>query len=319
MKTGIGYLIIILSVLLFFACERNNMYEFANSAADSSDYSGPRFQTVGDSGKIYYSYDGQNWTEADSPTTMALYGIVYGDNKFVATGTMGIILTSTDGINWDITTLPGAVPLYCIAYGNGTYVAAGQWMSMNIQVRTSTDLITWDDHSINNPPGYTMNGITFGNGRFYMLGNNTSAWYSDDNGVTWISKPQTGTNYFGTVYANSKFTAVGAGGMIRESPDATVWSTANAGTYPAQIQAITYGNGKYVITGSSGDSAWSTSGTSWTLVNTGTANTLNAVTYGTGLYVAVGDAGTVSYSSDGLTWTSISISSSILRGIAYRP
>jgi hypothetical protein len=316
----VNHILILMCIVSFFCCERNDVSGSVTVAPGSSNYSGPHFEAVGDSGKIYYSYNGINWTEAVSPTTNALYGIVYGNGKFAAVGTAGAVVTSTDGINWNGTTISGSIPFYCLAYGNGTYVAAGQWMSMHIQVRTSTDLVTWSDHSISNPPGYTMNGITFGNGRFYMLGNNYSGWYSDDLGASWTVSDQIGSNYWGVVYANGKFTAVGAGGMIRESAsaDAGTWNNVNSGTCPGQVLAITYGNGKYVITGSSGDSAWSADGTSWTRINTGTSDNLNAVTYGGGLYVAVGDLGAVVCSVDGLTWTYVNISSVNLRGIAYK-
>jgi len=307
----------ILILLFFVSCERNDMYEFASS---STEYNGPHFVAVGDSGKIYYSYNGQVWIEALSPTANTLYGITVGDKEFVAVGLSGTVVISTDGINWNTITISGAAPVYCIAYGNGTYVGAGSWFSMTQHFWSSTDPAAWNDHSFAQVSGNQMNGIAFGNGRFYSLGNNYSGWYSDDNGATWTASNQIGSNYWGVVYANSKFTAVGAGGMIRESADAGTgtWVNANGGTFPGQILAVTYGNGKYIVVGSSGDSAWSLTGTTWTNVNTGTANGLNSVTYGMGMYVAAGDAGTVVYSVDGLSWTAINISSANLRSVAYR-
>jgi len=309
------HLFISLAVVVFISCERNELFDLARGGGASI------FVAVGDGGNICYSGDGVDWSDAVSPVTENLYGITWAEERFVAVGNFGTVVTSKDGKNWTGGVVTGSVPLYCVACGEGTCVAAGQWMSLHVQVRTSNDGSSWNDHSISISPGHSMRGIAYGNGRFYMAGDNFSGWYSDDFGITWTASNQIGSNYWGVVYANNKFTVVGAGGMIRESPSALTgsWVNANTGTSPAQILAITHGNGRYVIVGSAGDSAWSSDGTVWNLVNTGTANTLNAVIYGNGRYVAAGDAGTLVYSPDGTGWTCKNISSQPLRGVAYRP
>ena len=311
---------LILSSAFITSCSWNDIGDIAlDKLADSEP--NPLFVVVGDSGAIYYSSDAQSWTAAVNPTSYSLYGVVYGNGQFVAVGNMGAVLTSSDGITWTDRTFGTNIPYYCIAYGNGTYVMSGDWQSMQVQSWTSTDGITWADHRFSNSPGYHIRGITFGNGRFYMMGYNAAGWYSDDNGVTWTASNQSGSiAYNGAVYANSKFTVVGEVGSVNESStaDAGTWTTANSGTLPTQIYAITYGNGRYVVVGFFGGASWSSNGTTWTPITTNTMSNFYSIAYGNGLYVAAGDSGTIVYSTDLSSCSQVTIGSATLRGIAYK-
>ena len=75
-------------------------HPFGSSSIQSICYGDGKFVAVGGGGKIAYSIDGINWTEADSPFgSSSIDSICYGDGKFVAGGSGGKIAYSINGIN----------------------------------------------------------------------------------------------------------------------------------------------------------------------------------------------------------------------------
>ncbi len=313
---------ILFSLLLTEGCSYNDIGDLA--VAKLTAYNGPRFTAVGDSGIIYYSYDGKKWEQTVSPTTNNLNAITYGDGKFVAVGIMGTVVRSYDAKEWEIITIPGAIPFYCIAYGNGNFITAGQWMSMDTQVQVSTDGVTWNDRKILSG-NQSMNGIAFANGRFYTVGNSGEGWYTDDAGLTWNASNQpVSAVYYSVIYAGGKFTSFGflPPVYITDSNNAAVFSSIIfTGTVPSGIYAAIYGSGKYIAVGASGGSSWSNNSIDWFIGTTGTVNPLRTVTYGGGLYVAAGDSGTIIYSSDGENWFPATVTPTTgltFRGIVYR-
>jgi len=58
------------------------------------------FVSVGDSGNIFTSSDGNSWTKRTSGTSKYLNGVTYGNGLFVTVGTDGTILTSSYGTSW---------------------------------------------------------------------------------------------------------------------------------------------------------------------------------------------------------------------------
>ena len=83
MRKPMKHLLIIISILLL-----------------SSPLFGQSFVSVGNSGTILTSPDGNSWTERTSGTSKYLRGVTYGNELFVTVGFFGTILTSPDGITW---------------------------------------------------------------------------------------------------------------------------------------------------------------------------------------------------------------------------
>lgn len=64
-------------------------------------YGDDKFVIVGSGDKAFYSSDGQTWTQATLPGSLAWNTVVYGDGKFVAIASMSVMSAiSYDGINW---------------------------------------------------------------------------------------------------------------------------------------------------------------------------------------------------------------------------
>jgi photosystem II stability/assembly factor-like uncharacterized protein len=82
----------------------------------------------GYNGKMAYSTDGENWTEADI-TGFASLGVAYGNGKWVAVGQQGKMAYSTDGgVTWTLVTDSGfgTTHINGVAYGGGRFVAVGK-------------------------------------------------------------------------------------------------------------------------------------------------------------------------------------------------
>ena len=75
------------------------------------------FVTVGQSGFIFTSSDGNSWTKKrTSGTSEDLYEVTYGNSTFVTVGENGIILTSPDEFFWTERTSGTSVDLFGVAY-----------------------------------------------------------------------------------------------------------------------------------------------------------------------------------------------------------
>lgn len=96
---------------------------------------------VSDSGSIYGSLEGEEWTLMNgttASTSYPLYGLAYGNGRFVAVGDKRISY-SDDGQDWKNVSVPGK-SLFSVTYGNGKFVAVGSGGT----ILTSTDGQAWD-------------------------------------------------------------------------------------------------------------------------------------------------------------------------------
>uniref|UniRef100_A0A6C0KUL2 Peptidase S74 domain-containing protein n=1 Tax=viral metagenome TaxID=1070528 RepID=A0A6C0KUL2_9ZZZZ len=271
---------------------------------------------TGSVARIYYSYDGINWTYGYSGNT--IYSIAWGKDKFVAGGA-GNMFYSYDGINWvstsnNIFTSVGA----CrgIAFNGTRWVAVGTNFTATsaptITGAYSADGITWAATTTNifgttiavsSGYGVAWNGI-----RWVAVGTNaatptTTVAYSSD-GITWALI--TGANTFNG-------SAGGVGRAVAWNGTRFVAVGTNATTTPS-VTGIT-----------------SSDGINWTATTTNIFTTANSATglsvMWTGTKWIAGGSGATGninmlYSYDGLLWNSVVTSpynatSCACYGIAY--
>ena len=261
-------------------------------------YGNSRYVVVGDSGAIYTSPDGTNWTSRTSDTSYDLNGVAYGKGMFVAVGYMGTAVTSPDGTRWTYNDnasniLSLGASMEAVAYGKGLFVA----VCSDGTILTSPDGVTW----ISRMNSVYLNAVTYGaNGYFVGVGNSGTIMTSPD-GITWTNQTSnTSKSLYGVTWGISGYVAVGDSGTILASADGTSWSSV-ASPVVDLIEAVTYGNGYYLAISSS-TILTSSNGTNWTTGNSGTTNCLYGVGCGNGLFVAAGDYGTIITSADGALW-----------------
>ena len=118
----------------------------------------------------------------------------------------------------------------------------------------------------------------------------------------------------------TNWVAVGAGGAIVVSPDATNWAAVNpVPTYPI-LRAVLFAANRWVAVGSGGAIVTSTNAVDWVKCPSGTTETFYGVSYGNGRFLTVGSYGAIASSTNGIDWQLESIPNSFkpsLLGLAF--
>ncbi len=189
-------------------------------------YGNGRFIAIGESGTIFSSSDGFNWTEHSGDTNAFPTGIAYGDGLFVATSgsSQGAIISSSDGLVWTqcyAGSGPGTA-LNGIIYGGGQFVATGN----NGTIVSSTDGVNWVPRS----SGVTqdLGGICYGGGQFVADGNGDEGGnviISSADGINWklrYTDPTYSLPWLGGVaYGEGRFVVTApSSGFVLESAQA---------------------------------------------------------------------------------------------------
>ncbi len=196
--------------------------------------------------------------------------------------------------------------------GVGTYTVSGSSQTItpaltnasNVNISSSTDLVTWTGSGTTNLPALGINGIAYNGNRYVAVGGGIVSFAGSLAGtILTVSVVYSGSLYIGmTIYAsgvtNTLITAYGTG-------------SGGVGTYNVTVsQTVTvrtiYGN-PITMAYSSDLSTWSP------VTNTQFTNQGNSVSWNGRTMVAVGD-GTddILYSSDGVSWTPVSNSNTLL-------
>lgn len=196
-----------------------------------------------------------------------------------------------------------------IAYGNGVFVAIRSNMRSNIVI-TSTDGINWVERTI--PRTVDGRSITYGNGRFVMLGqyhttstNIVRYAFTSTDGVTWnfsgSSPSSDGNGWWRVAYGNGVFVAVGQGTTARTSTDGLVWTAHTIPSAP-YWDSMTFGNGRFVATTSSINAyaVSSTDGQTWTGPIGGGSY---SIAYGNGLFIRATSSGVYTSTTGISGWT----------------
>lgn len=146
-------------------------------------FDGSKFVIVGNDGKIFTS-DGLEVTNQNSPTSIDLKSIVFGNGIFLAVGYKSpnsVLLKSTDAITWDTISLPIQLkrnPYNKIVFGNGVFI-----IKDTMRCYTTTDGTDLVAHSTPEPP--SSGDICFINDKFLLSSKRNS--YQSKNGVDWTN------------------------------------------------------------------------------------------------------------------------------------
>lgn len=164
-----------------------------------------------------------------------------------------------------------------------------------------------------------LRGVTYG-ASFLAVGSG-GAMYTSPDASSWVALASgISGDLNAAVYGNAAYIAAGAGGvMLRSTDDLVSWTQPVSGT-TNDLYALAYNGSLFLAVGAFGTIITSEDGENWTLRYSGTSSHLYGVAYGNGLYVAVGADGTVQTSSDGATWqAALSQTSLDLKGVAFGP
>jgi hypothetical protein len=159
------------------------------------------FVAVGTSGQLTTSPDGETWTTRTSGFGSSTINDVASDGNglFVTVGADGKLFTSTDGINWSSQTSSfGATVIYGVTRGRANWVAVGD----GGKLATSPDGTTWTQQTSGLSLAIFKVAWSPRNNMFAASGNAEAfLLISDDDGVSWVKRPVTGTPPGGTTPA----------------------------------------------------------------------------------------------------------------------
>lgn len=260
------------------------------------------------------------WSVASSATTNEYRTVAYGNGVFVAGSWDGsgdnVMYSTDDGLTWTSTSVSMMVGT-ASAYGNGTFLMIRAFSGGQDTI-TSTDGVTWTQHTGVLPSGADWRSVVYGDAGFIAVdGNSTSRVAISPDGITWtevsVEADVSGGYWTDIAFGGGVYVAVrgwgysGSGPAAMYSSDGLTW-TAATGTDGKSSYAVHYGNGLFV-----GDGGWpdyimtSTDGISWTFGYSGTASYVTAIANSsTGFVGSDSDNPYLSLSADGLTWTRIS-------------
>lgn len=289
---------------------------------------------------VYWSYD-PNVT-VNSPAVVPGPGettstyIVHSDPNVVSAGqTIYYLVVATDGVQVSV---PSAVvygtpqlnvtgnSLNDVAW-NGKAVDGSSLVAM-VAVGDSGTILTspngiqegWEVVEQEDLPDVSLAGITWGNGRFVVVGAEATVLTSSDGIVwelqdSWVDPELQSTDLEDVVWTGSGYVVVGKNGALLMSLDGVDWTfqdirdlldvALDAGV---TLEAVAEGNGTLVAVGTKGTIITSLDGgASWVkqdLTEDGiiTTNDLSDVTWNGIAFGVVGSDSTLLSSSDGLTW-----------------
>lgn len=198
-------------------------------------YGGGRFVAVEASGAIRVSTNnGVSWVAKTSGTTLAITQIGYGNGNFVAVGQTGLILSSSDAEAWTIRSSGTTETLQNVVYADGRWVVVGDAG----KILVSTDLVNWAARTVPGlPSGTHFYGIAYGNGRYCLVGGDSTdgiAAVSLD-GASSFSWSKTGAP------GNHQSVTFGAGIFVSNYTSTLYSSRSGTGTWAALKVAASIG------------------------------------------------------------------------------
>lgn len=253
-------------------------------------FASSNYVTVADTGYIYFSSDGETWTQATTKAATTLYNLVYAGTAWVAVGdvaTSATIYTSADADTWTRRTSGITTWLYGVSYnaGSGRLIAIGQ----NGVMRYSDNAgATWA--GLTAPLATNSRGIAFGNGRWVAVYDSGALRYSDNDGATWSSGSGGGSSFFNAIrYVNGTWIALANSGGIFTSTDGATFTQQTSGVTTALV-GVAWDGYKYVVTGGTGTSVatilTSPDLTTWTARTSPLATSIRALDYGSKEFVS---------------------------------
>jgi hypothetical protein len=159
---------------------------------------------------------------------------------------------------------------------------------------------------------HNLKGITYGAGLFVAVGE--AGIVQSRDGLAWSPSvlPSLKNSPEAIIFANEKFVAVGASGLILSSPDGVTWAVQLSGTV-ADLHGLAFGSGQFVAFGTHWDDGalqpisvllTSPDASVWTEHSLAAgAGQIYKLTYGNGVFVAIDGGFSTFTSSDGISWS----------------
>ncbi len=262
---------------------------------------------------LLVSTDGRNWTNIATSETDDLYSVAFGKDRFAAVGMDGTVVGSADGYNWTKYPVPIQEHLNSLVFRNDMFVAVGRGGT----IITSSDGENWTVRSSGVTTELT--GITFDNGLFVAVGNSGTVVTSPD-GINWISHSTglVGLDLTSVAFGKGKYVAFDKFGDLITSTDGQVWTEGNS--VEGQIQSIYFDGNRFIAVGAWGVVYESPDGLNYTRLDLGIGTHLYCIANVNSQLFLIGSEGTIIALNPGSTESfSLPVRNSRLAGInAFR-
>ena len=191
---------------------------------DTIAYNSGTWVIFGSPLRYFYSTDGINYSNQNSPADQQLNSVTPTPLGFIAVGNTGTIIDSRDiALTWTVQTSGTTENLLRVYYTDitGLYVAVGE----NGTILTSLDAITWTSQAtgvLENLRGIAYdvdNGIyvVVGNAGTILLSEDAIDWIIQDGGVV--------DNLNSVVFDGNNYIATGNNGTVIVSYDGITWTS----------------------------------------------------------------------------------------------
>ncbi|GEM_PF-3382358 len=229
-------------------------------------------------GSIYFSTDGEIWSELSGPDTFIRQLFSDGNNLYLVSSSMGIFKSENNGLTWfEINNEETSQGVYSLTKKDNILFAGGpngilfkstnegvSWDKTQIESEYYIDEIYHSENSIylnlveevfrSDNNGDTWSNITASDPSIYQtdpmyvygstiyLCNSSTIYKSNDEGNTWIPSVPIDPRYnIESIYVNESYIFLGlwGGGIMRNSHDFyNTWHNENNGIYLNEIQDI---------------------------------------------------------------------------------
>lgn len=254
-------------------------------------YSGKAYVTVGMSGTILYSADGEQWIKANSTTGENLNDVIWSGSMFIAVGSSGTILESPDGIKWTKIEPVIKEGINKVVSNDKIIIAVGD----SGQILKSFDGVIWYAKSVEDVPNTYYNDVIWDGKEFVAVGTNRNGCpmglrAKSYDGTDWVIEyvEKSYSEVYSIAYDGKKYIA--AGNYLYESYSADSWVKINYGDNYA-FNSIIWDGKRFVAIG--GVNYSSENGIKWTKNELNTYKMIHKVALCGDRYIAVGDLGTI--------------------------
>lgn len=246
----------------------------------------------------------ENWNETRRASEQ-FQAVTFGANRFVAVGDDAVVVTSPDGRNWTrrAVTLSGANPhLNGVAYG----VTHGVGKFVAVGQFTGRIIHSTDGVQwslASASQASIMKAVAFGGGYFVAVGTGGQI-YSSTDATNWAKVYGSGGNFEGIAYGNGRFIAAYTSGATVVGDGGPNWPAGSSAVLNTTARAVAFGGGRFVLADSNGHSLVTTNGG----INPqtgGFAGKAYAATYAQDCFVLAGVYNMrsyIAYSTDGMNW-----------------
>jgi photosystem II stability/assembly factor-like uncharacterized protein len=251
-------------------------------------FNGHIYVAVGDTGCLYMSNNGINWSKLKLKNNSKMKNILWTGQNFLATSSSAnYVITSVDGINWSENENSNEPSISSMIWTGKNFIALGKYhyadpttiftSSCGVKWNKEKELCDFEGNSIayndkkiiivgNNGKIFTsekegiwkevnsgtddnLNNIIWNGEKFVVVGSGKEILYSED-GDTWIKVKCDYRNLNNIYWHDNKFTAVGS--AVLESPDGINWIKLDH-VPPVNILCGVFDKNKYVMVGENGN------------------------------------------------------------------